>query len=113
MATRRTKEEKLKLIADYEASNLSLSEWCATNGISKSTFAGWLRSTKEDVKIPKSKAKFVEVTPPTGLQEQPEPQAKNTADITIEYNAFKITIPANVDIGTLENILKVVLQADV
>ena len=46
MATRRTKEEKLKLIADYEASNLSLSEWCATNGISKSTFAGWIRSTR-------------------------------------------------------------------
>ncbi|MBQ1992303.1 MAG: hypothetical protein II233_05960 [Clostridia bacterium] len=113
MATRRTKEEKLKLIADYEASSLSMTEWCATNGISKSTFAGWIRNTKSDVRKPKSKAKFVEVTPPTGLQEQPEPQAKNTADITIEYKTFKITIPANVDIGTLENILKVVLQADV
>ena len=113
MATRRTKEEKLKLISDYEASGLSLSEWCATNGISKSTFAGWIRSTKDDVKKPKSKAKFVEVTLPTGLQEQPELQARNTADITVEYKAFKVTIPANVDIGTLENILKVVIQADV
>ena len=113
MATRRTKEEKLKLIADYEESSLSLSEWCATNGISKSTFSGWIRSTKDDVRTPKSKAKFVEVTLPTGLQEQPEPQARNTADITVEYKAFKIKIPANVDIGTLENILKVVLQADV
>ena len=46
MATRRTKDEKLKLIADYEESGLSLSEWCATNGISKSTFAGWIRSTR-------------------------------------------------------------------
>ena len=113
MATRRTKDEKLKLIADYEESGLSLSEWCATNGISKSTFAGWIRSTKDDVKKPKSKAKFVEVTLPTGLQEQPELQARNTADITVEYKAFKVTIPANVDIGTLENILKVVIQADV
>ena len=113
MATRRTKEEKLKLIADYETSGLSLSEWCATNGISKSTFAGWIRNTKSDVRTPKSKAKFVEVTPPTGLQEQPEPQARNTADITVEYKTFKITIPANVDVRTLENILKVVLQADV
>ncbi|MEE1077248.1 MAG: hypothetical protein UHY68_08335, partial [Acutalibacteraceae bacterium] len=85
MATRRTKEEKLKLIADYEASGLSLSEWCATNGISKSTFAGWIRSTKDDDIKPKSTAKFVEVTLPTELQEQPEPQARNTADITVEY----------------------------
>ena len=113
MATRRTKEEKLKLIADYEASSLSMTEWCATNGISKSTFAGWIRSTKSNIRKAKSKAKFVEVTPPTGLQEQLEPQARNTADITVEYKAFKITIPANIDIGTLENILKVVLQADV
>ncbi len=111
MATRRTKEEKLKLIADYEASGLSMTEWCTTNSISKSTFVGWICNTKADVITPKSKAKFVEVTPPTGLQEQPEPQARNTADITVEYKAFKITIPANVDIRTLENILKVVLQA--
>ena len=113
MATRRTKEEKLKLIADYEASSLSMTEWCATNGISKSTFAGWIRSTKNDVRTPKSKAKFVEVTLPTGLQEHSELQSKNTTDITVEYKAFKITIPANVDIGTFENILKVVIQADV
>ena len=92
---------------------LTLTEWCATNGISKSTFAGWIRNTKSDVRTPKSKAKFVEVTAPIGLQEQLEPQAKNTADITIEYKAFKITIPANVDVRTLENILKVVLQANV
>lgn len=113
MSTRKTKEEKLKLIADYEASGLSMSEWCIGNSISKSTFAGWIRNTKADVAKPKSKAKFVEVTPPTGLQEQPELQARNTADITVEYKAFKITISENVDIGTFENILKVVLQADV
>ena len=49
MATRRTKEEKLKLIADYEASSLSMSEWCNANDISKSTLAGWIQSTKADV----------------------------------------------------------------
>ena len=113
MAIRRTKDEKLKLIADYEASSLYMTEWCTANSISKSTFAGWIRSTKDDVRTPKSKAKFVEVTIPTELQEQPEPQARNTTDITVEYKAFKITIPANVDIGTFEKILKVVLQANV
>ena len=113
MATRRTKEDKSRLISDYEASGLSMIEWCNANGISKSTFSGWIRSTKADVRKPKSKAKFVEVTLPTELQEQPEPQARNTADITVEYKAFKITIPANVDIGTFENILKVVLQTNV
>ncbi|MEE1281184.1 MAG: hypothetical protein UHK60_02875 [Acutalibacteraceae bacterium] len=113
MAIRRTKDEKLKLIADYEASGLSLSEWCTANSISKSTFSDWIRSTKDDVRKPKRKAKFVEVTIPAKLQEQAELQARNTADITVEYKAFKITIPANVDVGTLENILKVVLQANV
>ena len=113
MATRRTKEEKLKLISDYEASGLSLSEWCTTNGISKSTFSGWIRSTKDDVRKPKNKAKFVEVTLPTGLQEQPEAQTKNTTEIIVEYKSFKITIPTNVDVRRLENILKAVLQADV
>ena len=83
MATRRTKEEKLKLIADYEASGLSMSEWCNTNGISKSTFAGWIRSTKDDVRTPKSKPKFVEVTLPTELQERPELQSKNTTDVVV------------------------------
>lgn len=113
MATRRTKEEKLKSISDYEASGLSKAEWCNANGISKSTFVGWLRSTKSDVTKPKSKARFVEVKIPTELQEQPELQAKNTTEITVKYKAFKITIPTNVDVRTLENTLKVVLQADV
>ena len=40
MATRRTKEEKLKLIADYETSGLSMTEWCTANSIAKSTFSG-------------------------------------------------------------------------
>lgn len=82
MATRRTKEEKLKLISDYEASGLSMSEWCNANGISKSTYAGWIRSTKADITKPKSKAKFVEIKIPTGLKEQPELKAKNTSDIS-------------------------------
>ena len=38
MAIRKAKEEKLKLIADYEASGLSMSEQCNTNGILISTF---------------------------------------------------------------------------
>ena len=113
MATRRTKEEKLKLIADYEVSGLSMSEWCIANSISKSTFAGWIRSTKPNVTKPKSKARFVEVAFPAELQEQTEPQAKNTTDITVEYKTFKITIPVNIDLRTLENIFKVMVQANV
>ena len=77
MAIRRTKDEKLKLIADYEASSLSMTEWCTANSISKSTFSGWICSTKDDVRTPKSKAKFVEVTIPAELQEHSELQSKN------------------------------------
>ena len=90
MATRRTKEEKIKLIADYETSGLSLSEWCATNGISKSTFAGWIRNTKSDVRAPKSKAKFVEVTLPIGLQEQLEPQAKILLKLQLNIKPLRL-----------------------
>ncbi|MEE1125924.1 MAG: hypothetical protein U0L18_08300 [Acutalibacteraceae bacterium] len=46
-----------------------MSEWCATNGISKSTFSGWICSTKANVRKAKSKAKFVEVTISAELQE--------------------------------------------
>ena len=77
MATRRTKDEKLKLIADYEESSLSMTEWCTANSISKSTFARWICSTKSNVRKPKSKAKFVEVTIPAELQEHSELQSKN------------------------------------
>ena len=58
------------------------------------------------------KVRFVEVTIPAGLQKQQELKEKNNADFTVEYKVFKITLPTNVDVRTLENILKVVLQAD-
>ncbi|MEE1282605.1 MAG: hypothetical protein UHK60_10225 [Acutalibacteraceae bacterium] len=85
MATRRTKEEKLKLIADYEASGLLMSEWYTGNSISKLTFVGWIRNTKADIAKPKSKAKFVEVTIPVELQEQPELQPKNTTAFLMNH----------------------------
>lgn len=47
MAIRITNDEKL--IADCEASSLSNEEWYNANGVSTSTFAGWIRSTKDDV----------------------------------------------------------------
>lgn len=40
MATKRTRDEKLKLIVDYEVRDLSKTEWCNANSISISTFAG-------------------------------------------------------------------------
>ena len=92
---------------------MSKAEWSNANGISKSTFAEWIRSTKADVTKAKAKARFGEVKIPTGLQKQPELQEKNTANITVEYKSFKITIPANVDVRTLENTFKVVLQVNV
>ena len=113
MATRRTEKEKLKLIADYEMSGLSMAEWCKVNGISKSTFAVWIKSAKSDGAKTKKKARFVEVALPTELQEQPKLQARSVAEITVEYKAFKITIPENIDAGAIGNILKAVVQADV
>jgi hypothetical protein len=107
MVTRKTNDEKLRLISDHEASGLSKVEWCTANGISTSTFAGWIRSTKTNVTKPKNEARFVEVTFLTKWQE------KNTADITVEYKSINITISANVYIRTLENTFKVVLQSNV
>ena len=46
---RKTKNKKLKLIVDYEASGLSMSEQCNGNAISTSAFAEWIRSTREDM----------------------------------------------------------------
>lgn len=36
MKKSRSKEEKLKLIEDFKASGLSMSKWCATNGMATS-----------------------------------------------------------------------------
>ena len=45
MKKARSKEEKLKLIEDFKASGLSMSKWCATNGIATSTMSTWLAKT--------------------------------------------------------------------
>ena len=42
MSTRKTKEEKERLIADYKASGLSMTKWCKANGIAVSSLAGWI-----------------------------------------------------------------------
>lgn len=96
MKTRKTKEEKFKLIADYKASGLSMTKWCEANGIPTSTLAGWLRGKKVTTEKPKNKARFVEIAFPAELS------AKNTAAITVEYKAFKIIIPAGADFKSLE-----------
>lgn len=90
MTTKRTKEEKLKLISSYEASGLSKGAWCKANGILISTFTDWICSTKSDIRNPKSKKRIVEGTFPAGLQGQPEPQTKNTTKIIVEYKSFKM-----------------------
>lgn len=107
MRTRKTKEEKFRLIADYKASGLSMAKWCDANGIPASTLAGWLRGKNTNTTKPKNKAKFVEVTLPT------EPIIMEPPNITIEYKTFKISISADVDFGLLENTLRVVGRINV
>lgn len=107
MSTRKTKEEKERLIADYKASGLSMTKWCKANGIAVSSLAGWINVKKSDITNPKSKAKFVEVILSAELP------ANSTSNIIVEYKSFKITIPSDADLKLLENTLKAVVQLNV
>lgn len=80
---------------------------CNANNIPASTLSGWIRSKKATASTTKNKVSFIEVGFPA------EMSARNTAYITIEYKAFKITVPAEADFKALENTLKVVAQLNV
>ncbi len=112
MRKSRSKEEKLKLIEDYKASGLSMSKWCAANGIATSTMHTWLASTnnkKNKSKTTKSnkKAKFIEVPKATMAK------SLDNNKVTLEYKDFKISISDSHDILLLKDILKVVTELNV
>lgn len=103
MNTRRSKEEKERLIEDYKSSALSITEWCVLNNIPRSTMAEWLnRKSKE-----KSETKFIEVTIPDASH------TKQTSHLTINYKDFKISVHEEVDFRLLENTLRVVTRLNV
>ena len=108
----RSKEEKLKLIENYKASGLSMSKWCAANGIATSTLSTWLASTNNKKKKTKStksnkKAKFIEVPKTTMVK------TLDNNKVTLEYKDFKISISDSQDILLLKDILKVVTELNV
>lgn len=107
MSTRKTKEEKERLIADYKASGLSMGKWCSAHNIAVSTFSGWINKRKKKISKSNCENKFVEVTFSAGQD------PVDVADIAIEYQTFRITVPAKADFKTLENVLKAVAQINV
>lgn len=107
MKTRRTKEEKFRLIADYKSSGLTMTKWCKKNDIPASTLAGWIRNGKAHDSTLEKKAKFVEVSFST------EPVMEKKADIVIECKDIKVIVPAGADSKSVENVLRVVTQLNV
>lgn len=107
MKTRKTNEEKSKLITDYKDSGLSMTKWCKANNISASTLSNWLRDKEHSNAESKKKIKFIE------MPFIPEPVPEISSVITVEYKSFKIVVPTNADCKSLENILKVVTQLNV
>ena len=107
MSKKITKEEKEKIIADYKTSGLSMTKWCNANGIAPSTLSGWINGKNTNSSTSKNKAKFEEVILPTELP------ADNNANIIVEYKSFKITVPANIELVSLENTLRAVVQINV
>lgn len=107
MYKRRTKEEKENLLAAYKSSGLSMAKWCLANDIPTSTFSAWVNGKKSSASTSRNNAKFVEVI----LKE--DSPTYNTSNIIVEYKSFKITVPSNIEVGTLEKTLKAVVQSDV
>ena len=112
MKKSRSKEEKLKLIEDFKVSGLSMSKWCATNGIATSTMSTWLAKTNNKNKKTKTvksnkKAKFIEV-PITTMA-----KSLDNNKVTLEYKDFKIYVSDSQDILLLKDILKVVTVLNV
>lgn len=108
----RTKEEKLKLIEEYEASGLTMNKWCLANGVATSTMSTWLAkaNNKKTINKPntsKKKAKFIEVTTPI------KTTTAHNNKIVLEYKDFKISISDSSDILLLKDILKVVTNINV
>ena len=111
MKKSRSKEEKLKLIEDFKASGLSMSKWCAINGMATSTMSTWLakNNNKKKTKTVKSnkKAKFIEV-PKTTMA-----KSLDNNKVTLEYKDFKISVSDSQDMLLLKDILKVVTELNV
>ena len=112
MKKSRSKEEKLKLIEDFKASGLSMSKWCATNGIATSTMSTWLAKTNNKNKKTKTvksnkKAKFIEVPKTTIVK------SSGNNRVTLEYKDFKISVSDSQDMLLLKDILKVVTELNV
>ena len=109
----RTKEEKLKLIEEYEASGLTMNKWCLANGIATSTMSTWIAKTNNKKKKTKTtsksnkKAKFVEVTTPV------KTVTTINNKVIVEYKDFKISISDSLDVLLLKDILKVVTELNV
>lgn len=103
---RRTDQEKITLIRQFEESALTAKQWCKENHISVATLSAW-RKKFDDSEKNISTASFVEVAvPDLSVQDYDR-------TLKISCGQFHISVQEGISLSLLTDVLKAVKCADV
>lgn len=68
-------EQRRALVADYEASGLTMAAFARREGLNYATFAGWVLKTQKGAGAPKRPIEFAELRLPAGTAREAESAA--------------------------------------
>ena len=112
----RTREDRERLLKEYQESGSPPKAWCKSNGIAYSTLLGWLRQAdpKTNTEIPAAKPQLTEqpvawaalTKAPVNL---PEPaESRKQSQISLLRESWTISIEKSFDADLLAEVMKVV-----
>ena len=106
-------DEKQILINKFITSGKSKNSWCKENNIPLTTFHGWLKKNKDSI-VKETKTTFIQVKASNMKDSILNKKAENVFDspLILEIGKCKLSIPQNINISHLDNVLKVVTKLD-
>lgn len=99
MYKRKSKEQWMTLVKDYETSGLNITAWCRAKGIRKSSFYQYIK--KIDKRTQPSEQKWGLITIPKNI---------GTSLISLRVGAITLDINSGFDKETLADVLNVVMK---
>jgi hypothetical protein len=96
--SKRTGQEWLELVKQWEGSGLSRREWCQEQGIPKAKFGYWVAKVKVPTEL--KKEYFVEL----------RDSVATTATLEIQYYGASIFLPMDFEAVSLQRCLKVLQE---
>lgn len=103
-------EQWKKLIADQEASGMTVGIWCRTNNVSESRFYYWRNELYGPKRIPTSKSEFVEISPCKRKTDIPAVDP-GSIEAVLHYGDYSLTILNNTSERTIDKIIRVTRNA--